>query len=318
MAESRNPMVDLLSRLPLFQALPEEISSELAKLACERTFADGALVFREGDPGDAWYIVVEGAVRIVRQLDDGGTLALTSLGPGASFGEISVFDDGPRSASAVAEGATRLVAFGRDGLHGLLAERPADLARLLVAIIAGLSANMRRTTESLVTVYETGKIAGTVRDPVLLAHEVLTRLHGAVGATRSAIGIWNPFSEGYDWVRIDDEADSGQEVLEPSDALVVRAFESGEAILAERDATTAALRPWLGVATIVVPLYQENEGLGVLVFASDRDDAFGDDQKRLANAVALQVSGSLVLARHEQDERDRVRLEQSRARSLRM
>ncbi len=317
-------MVEVLSRLPLFQSLPEEILAQLAELAHVRTFADGQAVFREGDPGDAWYIVIEGGVRIVRHLDDGGTLVLTALGPNASFGEMAVFDDRPRSAGAVADGDTRLLALGRDGLRRLLAERPADLARLLVAIVASLSSNMRRITESLVTVYETGKLAGTVRDPVLLANEVLARLHGAVGADRSAIGIWNPFAEGYDWVRIDGGAGvestalAADEVLGPHDALIAQAFDAGDAILAERDEVEAASRPWLGVSTIVVPLYQESEGLGVLLFASDRPGVLGDDQQKLAGAVALQVSGALALARHEQDERDRERLEQSRARALRM
>ncbi|MFN7952404.1 MAG: cyclic nucleotide-binding domain-containing protein [bacterium] len=314
---SNDAIVHVLGRLPMFQALPSEILGQLAALAVERSFDDGATVFREGDPGDAWYLVAEGSVRIVRQLDDGGTLVLTALGPGSSFGEMSVFDDRPRSAGAVADGATRLVAIGRDELRRLLGERPADLARLLVAIVANLSGSLRRATQNLVTVYETGKIAGTVRDPQVLAREVLTRLHSGLGATRSAIGLWNRFSESYEWLAVEGPAAERHEGIEPlaaDDSRIAAAFESGEAVLTGHDDEHAANQPWSGRASIVVPLYQENEGLGVLVFATDRADSFGDDQQKLANATALQVSGALALARHEQDERDRERLERSRAR----
>ncbi len=315
---SNDAIIRVLGQLPMFQTLPREILAELAGLAVERTFDDGDLVFREGDPGDAWYLVADGTVRIVRTLDDGGTLVLTALGPGSSFGEMSVFDERPRSAAAVAEGATRLVAIGRDGLRRLLAERPADLARLLVAIVANLSGSLRRATQNLVTVYETGKIAGTVRDPRQLAHEVLTRLHAALGATRSAIGLWNPFSESYEWLVIEDAAASVREDAEPlaaDDPRITAAFESGRALLFTAEDTPAAARSWSGRASIVVPLHQEDQGLGVLAFATDHDEAFGDDQQKLADATALQVAGALALARHEQDERDRERLERSRARA---
>ncbi len=305
-----------LTRVPIFAELPADVLDQLAAIAEERAYGHGDPVFREGDPGDAWYVVVEGAVRIVRELDGGGRLVLTELGAGSSFGEIAVFDDRPRSAGAVAEGAARLIAIRRGALQGLLADRPAALARLLVAVIANLSSAVRRVTQNLVTVYETGKLAGTVRDPQVLAREVLARLHGALGADRSALGLWNPYAEDYEWItRGDDPASHAP--LAAGHPWIAAAFEAGEAVILERDREASGAADeaaWLGHATIVVPLLQESEGLGVLVFATDREGAFGDDQQKLADATALQIAGALALARHEQDERDRERLARSRER----
>lgn len=321
---SSSDLATLLTRVPIFAALPPDVFGQLAEIAVERSYDDGATIFREGDPGDAWYVVVDGAVRIVRELDDGGTLVLTELAPGSSFGEIAVFDDLPRSAGAIAEGPTRLIEIRRGALQALLADRPAVLARLLVAVIANLSSAVRRVTQNLVTVYETGKLAGTVRDPALLAREVLERLHGALGADRSAIGLWNPYAESYEWLTVGESGEGEEAGAGPLDAehpFIAAAFEAGEAVILERaadgagaDRESGGAAPWLGAATIVVPLVHDGEGLGVLVFATDREGAFGDDQQKLAGATALQVAGALALARHERDERDRERLERSRAR----
>lgn len=70
-------------------------------------YEDGQPVFRQGDVGDRMYVVVDGAVRIFRE-DDGAETTLATVGPNETFGELSLFDQHPRSACATAVGDTRL------------------------------------------------------------------------------------------------------------------------------------------------------------------------------------------------------------------
>ncbi len=122
---------------------------ELATLATfsrEKRFAAGAYLFREGDPGDELYAVVEGRVLISKYIQGGGDEALALLGRGEFFGEMALIDGQPRSADARAEGAPATVlALDQATLRDLLALDPAasaDFLRLLCRLLA------RRLTEA--------------------------------------------------------------------------------------------------------------------------------------------------------------------------
>jgi len=197
----------------------------------------------------------------------------------------------------------------------LLEARPAEIARLLLSVIGTLSATVRRATQDLVTVYETGKTAGSIRELDALAARILAQVHEAVGADRSALGVWNPYVEDYEWTVHGGAMDEAAAPGAPMDAsgeelaeLVRQAFEAGEAISVDRDSGG-----WLGASTMAVPIWSEAEGLGLLVCAADRAGALGPDQQRLASIIALQVGGAIAIARHEQERRDRERLERARA-----
>jgi CRP-like cAMP-binding protein len=127
--------VGWLRRCPLFRPLSLAQLEQLAAGTTQATFADGAAIIRQGDVGDAFYLVTEGRVE-VRQ--DGALLG--TLGPGGSFGELALLRDVPRTATVTAigavscyrvEGSTFVSAVCGDASSGALA---ADLvARFLPA-----------------------------------------------------------------------------------------------------------------------------------------------------------------------------------------
>jgi CRP-like cAMP-binding protein len=101
----------------------------------------GDVLFRRGDPGDTFYVVVDGTLDVVTA--DG--VLLERLGAGASFGELAILDEGPRSATVVCVTAVTLRALRRDDFLTSLARDPvlADTA------IALLGERMRRNAEYL-------------------------------------------------------------------------------------------------------------------------------------------------------------------------
>ena len=93
---------DVLRQAPLFSALDDEAASALGASMGETQLRRGDVLFREGDSGDKLYIVTEGKVKLGRTSADGRENLLAILGPGQMFGELSLFDPGPRSATVTA------------------------------------------------------------------------------------------------------------------------------------------------------------------------------------------------------------------------
>ncbi|HEX2814730.1 MAG TPA: Crp/Fnr family transcriptional regulator [Sphingopyxis sp.] len=108
---------DLAERTRLSPAERER----LVAMAPARRFADGQFVQQQGDPGDAFWAVVEGHVLVGRFAEDGGFTAFAVLGPGDLFGELAFFTGVPRQADALASGQARLVAIDRALLRRLMA-----------------------------------------------------------------------------------------------------------------------------------------------------------------------------------------------------
>ena len=134
-----------LAALPLFAALDDEAASALNDAMTSRAVTRGHVVFREGDAGDRLFVVVEGKVKISRASSDGRENLLAVLGPGEMFGELSLFDPGPRTATATAITESTLASLDHDDLRPVLLERPGVAVNLLRA----LAQRLRRTNEAM-------------------------------------------------------------------------------------------------------------------------------------------------------------------------
>ncbi|MCU0624283.1 MAG: cyclic nucleotide-binding domain-containing protein, partial [Gemmatimonadaceae bacterium] len=106
----RGSTVEFLATVPLFHELGVEELTRFAELVLEKSYPRAGVIVFEDDPGDAFFIVREGRVKVVLVADDGREIILNILGPGEHFGELALIDDRPRSANVVAtEDATLLV-----------------------------------------------------------------------------------------------------------------------------------------------------------------------------------------------------------------
>jgi len=105
--------------------------------------SDGDILFHRGDPGDAFYIVQSGQVRIFTCDEAGREITLARLGPGEAFGELALLDDNPRSASVSAIGPVTLLRLSRDDFRARVHASPA----LTQALLQLLSERARSLTE---------------------------------------------------------------------------------------------------------------------------------------------------------------------------
>ena len=92
--------VEMLSKVHLFAGLAPDALLAIASITTEETHALGEKIFEHGDPGDKLYLILDGKVRISRDVPGMGEEALAVLGPGDVFGEMCLFEEAPRSADA--------------------------------------------------------------------------------------------------------------------------------------------------------------------------------------------------------------------------
>ena len=135
---SRQPTIELLSRVPLFEALPKAHLARVAALAEENEYNPGRVIVQRDDPGRAFYVIVEGSAKVVKGKIVSAKGEAT-LGPGDFFGELSLLDGEARSATVVATTSLRVIRIERTGLRRLIREEP-DLA---IKLLEGMARRTR-------------------------------------------------------------------------------------------------------------------------------------------------------------------------------
>ena len=139
MTLTRDRKADLLSAARLFDGVDAEGMDRIAEVAVEVEFPAEHVIARQGDIGTGFFVVVSGAVRVVR---DGEVIA--RLGPGDFFGELSVLDGLPRLAQVIADGPTTCLALATWDFETVLLGEP----RLTLAILRGVARRLRDLTEA--------------------------------------------------------------------------------------------------------------------------------------------------------------------------
>ncbi|WP_102141974.1 Crp/Fnr family transcriptional regulator [Mycobacterium hubeiense] len=135
----------VLARAGIFQGVESEAVSSLIADLRPVYFPRGHTVFAQGDPGDRLFIIINGKVKIGRRMDDGRENLLAIMGPSDMFGELSIFDPGPRTSTATAVSAVQAMSMDRAALRRWIAGWPQTGEQLLQV----LARRLRRTQDAL-------------------------------------------------------------------------------------------------------------------------------------------------------------------------
>jgi CRP-like cAMP-binding protein len=134
--------VEALGHCRLFAGLDPGALQAIARTLKVRRFRRGEVLFHEGDPGDALFIVASGGVKVVVPSEEGGEAILATLRRGDFLGELALLDGAPRSASAIALEATDMLALPRDQFRALANTQPA----IRDALLEAMARELRRLT----------------------------------------------------------------------------------------------------------------------------------------------------------------------------
>lgn len=136
---------EVLSKIPLFAGLSADERADLGGFLKTNQFQSNAPVFWIGENGTDFYIVQEGSVTISAPDESGKEVTLAKLGPGHFFGEISLLDGGPRTATVRANTDTTLLCLSREQFHKFLLKHPSAAIHMLNI----LGQRQRETNEKL-------------------------------------------------------------------------------------------------------------------------------------------------------------------------
>lgn len=208
---------EVLRNAPLFSALDEAASLSLRASMDSVKISKGGILFKEGDGGEHVYVILDGKLKLGTSSGDGRENLLSILGPGEMFGELSLFDPGPRTSTATAVTDAKLLSLSHEKLIPWLREHP-DVS---LQLLARLAQRLRRTNEAvgdLVFSDVPGRVAkalidlghrfGKATDDGLFVHHDLTQeeLAQLVGASRETVNKALADFAGRGWLKLDGRA----------------------------------------------------------------------------------------------------------------
>ena len=210
-------MNDVLRQAPMFASLDDAEALALRSTMHAVRLRRGEVLFREGDAGDELYVVIDGKVKMGRTSSDGRENLLSVLGPGQMFGELSLFDPGPRSSTVTAVTDADLLALGQDQLLSWLTGRP-EVARGLLLQLASRLRGLNDQVANLVFSDVPGRVAkalldlarrfGKPSDGSVHVHHDLTQeeLAQLVGASRETVNKALADFVHRGWIRLEQRA----------------------------------------------------------------------------------------------------------------
>ncbi|MDR7330808.1 CRP-like cAMP-activated global transcriptional regulator GlxR [Corynebacterium guangdongense] len=208
---------EILARAGIFQGVdPGAVESLIQDMESVR-FPRGATIFEEGDPGDRLYIITQGKVKLARHAVDGRENLLTVMGPSDMFGELSIFDPGPRTSSAVCVTEVHAATMNSDLLKKWVDQYP-EISQQLLRVLAR---RLRRTNNNLADLIFTdvpGRVAktllqlanrfGTQEGSALRVNHDLTQEEIAqlVGASRETVNKALATFAHRGWIRLEGKS----------------------------------------------------------------------------------------------------------------
>ena len=208
---------EVVRRAPLFTALDDAQAASLRASMDSVKISKGGILFKEGDEGEHVYVIVDGKLKLGTASGDGRENLLSILGPGEMFGELSLFDPGPRTSTATAVTDAKLLSLSHEKLIPWLQGNP----EVSLHLLARLAQRLRRTNEAvgdLVFSDVPGRVAkalidlgsrfGKATDEGLFVHHDLTQeeLAQLVGASRETVNKALADFAGRGWLKLDGRA----------------------------------------------------------------------------------------------------------------
>ncbi|MCB9743011.1 MAG: cyclic nucleotide-binding domain-containing protein [Alphaproteobacteria bacterium] len=168
-------IITFLLETPMFRDLETDELAEIVRIMQIQRVREGQTVFREGEPGDAWYVVHQGEVAVTKARLLGPSEELARLSERTCFGEMALIDGSPRSASVTAVGEGTLFRFPKSSFDTLLAEGNLAAYKLIFEMAKVLCARQRRLTGQLTDVMTSDGPKPVIREkllPVIEEHSV--------------------------------------------------------------------------------------------------------------------------------------------------
>jgi CRP-like cAMP-binding protein len=292
--------LSLLSSLSLWKQLSKEQLAPLAESLHSESHSADAVIFDEGAKGDSLYFVASGHVRIRKKVTmPDSTVAhkdLALLGPGQSIGEMTLFEQAPRSAQALASDDCVLLKLDREAVLRWLKSNPAMSMDFFTGLVQTLSERLRRSSNELISLFD---VSRWLVEPVATDREFLQKclshlLPHLEGHWSAGAYLANEFDDDLELVATEGSYDA-----------------AGAPAFPKHNSATSV---WANDTTYLIPLPGKSRLMGHLVFRAGQPL---NSEEKEESAMLLTTSSRLIASalenlKHRTEERLRARLSSNR------
>ncbi|MBN1870454.1 MAG: cyclic nucleotide-binding domain-containing protein [Candidatus Omnitrophica bacterium] len=313
--------VSKVKQIGLFKNIDEKILGSFSSMLKEEHFSDGQAVFNEDDSGEEMYFILSGEVQIVKFVnkEDGVSQLLSSLTPGDFFGEMALFDQKKRSATARAKGDVAVLKMNCKDFYAFLENDVFMTINVLGGMLAETIRRLRETDIGFVTIYETGRLLASGEKIENLLQGILSKILEVVpSAERGFVALWNEFSEMFE-LRSSHGFDDATIVLKKDDCLIKWLKENKDRLIASDTAQMSLfnrnlLPKYCGASFVLQPFVHRGELLGFLLISNGtRKMEIRPNQVNLLSGIAAQVAPVIANAKKITEEENRKRLQRAKA-----
>jgi CRP-like cAMP-binding protein len=140
---------EMLLKIPVFENLKPRELRQVSGIVHRRQYVAGEYVFFQNDPGLGMYVIEQGEVSVGLVGNDGSKKELALLKDGDFFGELSLLDESPRSASVIAVTDTNLIGFFRPDLFEIMEKAPSTGLKIVLKVAEMIGERLRNTNQEL-------------------------------------------------------------------------------------------------------------------------------------------------------------------------
>lgn len=312
-------MFKILADNPLLEEFPPELLEKLAAVSEHETYRAGETVYAEGEPGDGVYLIQSGEALVENQISPGEVKVLGVLDAGDLFGELALFDGGPRSSGIRARTDLEVVRIPNQKFFRLLRDNPQDASRILMRVIVELARTLREADWQILAYYEAGRIIGSEHQLPALAEGILGLLGRRIHSAQAGLlAVWNPYNEEFDMAASFGFTPEQLQSLEmPADYPLAQKLqeqlrlpvEEREALCFENKNLGGRPAPCLTAA----PAAFRDKFLGFILLVNwEESCAFSKADLNLLMGISSQLGGAVEAAQLRAEEEGRRRLERKR------
>ena len=314
-----------LKKIPILRRLSDSDLEKLAAVSEETEFSAGDTIFVEKSDRDSLFIILSGAVRISKETRSGEQKSITSLGAGSFFGEMALFDDFVRSATATAIDEVHALEISKDAFMKFLSSDADGASKLMLEIMRTIAPRIRQTNRELLALYEAGRIIGEHAELGEMLSNLLSVLSAATSCACGVVFLFDPAGSmlecraafGYDAGPADAGPAGWTEQLEGGIAEeILRAGGSIKIDDFQQDARFESVRP-VGYETqsmLGAALRTQRQTIGIIVLCDKTDlegklTPFTVGDANVLAGVASQASGAVESARLHEEAQEKEKLD---------
>lgn len=313
--------VSFLKEIVFFHSFNKTDCAAVIRNSTQESFKKGEIIFREGEYGDALFIILSGEVAIEKEplIKETGLLSTLHLTKGDFFGELAIFDGGPRTSTARAIEDTQVISLTQTMLFRLFRKKPALASRFFKNMLQIIASRVRSTNKELMAFYEIGRLLSTAYTQNSLFENVLKIVIAASGASRGLILMKNPVTRNLEIITMQGIIrEKRQETDIINSVLVTKVLSEGKPLLIEKGGKTNKTATCISLAKekalLAVPFGTNEEKTGVVILTDtqrrkDSKANFNDNDIVLVQAVMRQIETTLKNIRFQIEAEGRQKLQ---------